>query len=313
MSDAPLLFASRSYQALGERIAKDAGLERGEVEATEFPDGEHYRRIVTDCRGRDVVLLAGTTSDTDTLALYDIACAAVYYGARRLSIVLPFYGYSTMERATKPGEVVTAKTRARLLSSIPDAALGNEIIMLDLHVEGITHYFEGSMRPRHVSARTLIADVARGLGGDDFVLACTDAGRAKWVEALGNELDVSCAFAYKRRTSGATTEVVGVSEHVAGKRVVIYDDMIRTGSSLIGAAQAYADAGATEVMAVTTHGVFPGRALETLQHTGLFAAIACTDSHPRARELESDFLRVHTVSNLFTSALCDQGMQGLYG
>ncbi len=306
----PLLFASRSYQQLGHRLADEAGLELGEVEAREFPDGEHYRRIVTDCRGRDVVLLAGTTSDTDTLALYDIACAAVYYGARRLSILLPFYGYSTMERATKPGEVVTAKTRARLLSSIPDAALGNEIIMLDLHVEGITHYFEGSMRPRHVSARGLISDVARGLGGDDFVLACTDAGRAKWVEALGNELDVSCAFAYKRRIDGSSTEVVGVSEHVVGKRVVIYDDMIRTGSSLMGAARAYMDAGATDVSAVTTHGVFPGAALNALEDSGLFSAIACTDSHPRASALAGDFLRVHSISTLFTSALHKQGMQG---
>tara|TARA_R110002096_G_scaffold434832_1_gene658097 strand:+ start:93110 stop:94051 length:942 start_codon:yes stop_codon:yes gene_type:complete len=306
----PLLFASRSYQLLAARLADASNFEVGEVEAREFPDGEQYRRITTSCRGRDVILLAGTISDTDTLALYDIACAAVYYGARRLTILLPFFGYSTMERATKAGEVVTAKTRARLLSSIPAASMGNEIIMLDLHVEGITHYFEGSMRPRHVSARPLIADIARGLVGDDFVLACTDAGRAKWVEGLANELDVACAFAYKRRLDGSSTEVVGVSERVAGKKVVIYDDMIRTGSSLIGAAEAYTNAGATEVAAVTTHGVFPQDALETLRATGLFSAIACTDSHPRACELQGDFLQVHSVSSLLSNALLDQGMQG---
>ncbi len=308
MRQPPLLFASQSYQQLADRLAKESDLDVGGIEARQFPDGEKYRRITTSCRGRDVVLLGGTISDTDTLALYDIACAAVYYGARRLSILLPFFGYSTMERATRPGEVVTAKTRARLLSSIPAAAMGNEILMLDLHVEGITHYFEGSMRPRHVSARPLIAHIARGLVGDDFVLACTDAGRAKWVEALANELDVSCAFAYKRRLNGSNTEVVGVSERVAGKKVVIYDDMIRTGSSLIGAAQAYTNAGATEVAAVTTHGVFPQDALQSLQDTGLFSAVACTDSHPRATELAGDFLQVHSISSLLTNALSEQGM-----
>jgi len=310
VSQAPLLYASRNYDDLGQRLAAKSQVELGEVEAREFPDGERYRRIVTPCRGRDVILLAGTVTDADTLALYDVACASVYYGARRLSILLPFFGYSTMERAIRPGEVVTAKTRARLLSSIPDAAMGNEIIMLDLHVEGITHYFEGSMQPRHLSARPLIAELARGLGGDDFVLACTDAGRAKWVEALANELGVACAFAYKRRLGGADTEVIGVSERVAGKKVVIYDDMIRTGSSLMGAAEAYIEAGATEVSALTTHGVFPGEALSDLRKSGLFAAIACTDSHPRARELADSFLQVHSIATLLADSLHDQGMRG---
>ncbi len=303
----PLLFALPSYKALADRLATESStkthLEAGEIEAREFPDGEHYRRIVSPCRGRDVVLLGGSVSDSDTLALYDIACALVYHGARRLTMCLPFFGYSTMERAMRPGEVVTAKTRARLFSSIPAAAMGNEIVLLDLHVQGITHYFEGSMQARHVSAKPLIAEIARGLGGDEFVLASTDAGRAKWVEALANELGVTCAFAYKHRTGDASTEVIGVSERVLGKKVVIYDDMIRTGSSLIGAARAYRDAGATEVTALATHGVFPDDALKRLQQSRLFTAIACTDSHPRADALASDFLSVHSIAGLLRKAI----------
>ncbi|MCP4447668.1 MAG: ribose-phosphate pyrophosphokinase [Myxococcales bacterium] len=310
MRQPPLLFASQSYELLGQRLAEESDVEVGEVEARQFPDGERYRRITTACRGRDVILLGGTITDSDTLALYDVACALVYYGARRLSILLPFFGYSTMERAMRPGEVVTAKTRARLLSSIPPAAMGNEIIMLDLHVQGITHYFEGSMQPRHVSARPLIAELARSLGGDDFVLACTDAGRAKWVEALANELGVACAFAYKRRLDGASTEVIDVSANVSGKKVVIYDDMIRTGSSLVGSAEAYRNAGATSVSALTTHGVFPADALETLRDSGMFSSIVCTDSHPRASELAGDFLQVHSISKLLTNSLVDHGMWG---
>jgi ribose-phosphate pyrophosphokinase len=87
---------------------------------------------------------------------------------------------------------------------------------------------------------------------------------------------------------------------------VIYDDMIRTGSSLAGAAQAYKDAGAVEVSALTTHGVFPEGALQRLQDTGLFSRIATTDTHPRSRELESDFLTVHSVSDLLCAALLDE-------
>lgn len=304
--DSSLLFVSQSYRELGQRVANCGGYELGDVERREFPDGEHYRRLLSKVRGRDVILLGGTASDRDTLELYDLACALVYYGATRLSIVLPFFGYSTMERAVRSGEVVTAKARARLFSSIPPAANGNQIFLLDLHVQGITHYFEGSVHPVHISARPLMATIAKELGGEDFVLACTDAGRAKWVETMANDLGVTAAFAYKKRNDDHSTEVVSVSTHVSGKRVVIYDDMIRTGSSLAGAAQAYKDAGAIDVSALTTHGVFPEGALERLRGTGLFSAIATTDSHPRSLELECDFLAVHSVSNLICAALKDE-------
>ncbi|MBL4634393.1 MAG: ribose-phosphate pyrophosphokinase [Kofleriaceae bacterium] len=304
-----MLFVTARYAELGKRYRDVSGCCAGEVETRDFPDGEHYRRILTPCRGRDVVLLGGSISDSDTLELYDLACSLVYYGARRLTLVLPFFGYSTMERPMRSGEVVTAKTRATLFSAIPPAAMGNRIVLLDLHVQGITHYFEGAVQPVHVSARPLIADLAAELGGDDFVLACTDAGRAKWVEGLAGDLGVTPAFAYKRRIDGANTEVVGVSAHVQGKRVVIYDDMIRTGSSLLGAAKAYRDAGAIDVSAVTTHGVFPGDALERLRGSGLFSSIATTDSHPRSLELAGDFLKVHTISELLYSAVREEGSE----
>ena len=102
------------------------------------------------------------------------------------------------------------------------------------------------------------------------MLASTDAGRAKWVESLAKDLQVDAAFVYKRRTSGSETEITGVSANVAGQRVVIYDDMIRTGGSLLNAAQVYRDAGAVAIDAIATHGVFPGDSLEK------FARAACS-------------------------------------
>ena len=277
--------------------------ERGEVTRKRFPDGERYLRIETESAGRDIVLVGGTITDSDTLEIYDLACALVKYGARRLSLVIPYYGYSTMERATRAGEVVGAKTRARLLSSIPRAANGNRVFMMDLHKVGIAHYFEGGIRPVHFHAKSIIEDAARRMGGNDFVLACTDAGRAKWVESLAHRMGVDVAFVYKRRLDGNHTEVAGVSAHVAGKVVVIYDDMIRTGGSLLGAAQAYADAGATDVYAIATHGVFPGNAIDTLTRSGIISSIVCTDTHPHARSLASDFLTVAPVAPLLATQL----------
>ena len=303
MITSPLVFSIAAYDYLGAAIAAAGGWEYGKVHRERFPDGEHYCRIATDPADRDVILVGGTIDDESTLALYDLACGLVGNGAYRLSLVIPYFGYSTMERSTRDGEIVTAKTRARLLSSIPLASRGTQVFLLDLHVASIAHYFEGGIRPIHVYAKELVLDEARRLGGKDFVLACTDAGRAKWVESLANDLDVQAAFVYKRRVSGSETHVTGVSAQVSGKRVIIYDDMIRTGGSLISAAQAYRDAGAASIDAIATHGLFPGDSLARIAATGLFGQVATTDSHPRAVALSSPYLHVTSTAKLLAEHL----------
>ena len=175
--------------------------------------------------------------------------------------------------------------------------------MLDLHTEGITHYFEGAITPRHISGTKVIAAAAREIGGEDFVLACTDAGRAKWVESLANDLGVHAAFVFKRRLDETRTEVTAVSAQVRGKNVVIYDDMIRTGGSLIHAARAYADAGAARLDAITTHGLFPADALEKLRSCGLLQRVVSTNSHPNACRLQDDFLQVISVADILVDEL----------
>jgi ribose-phosphate pyrophosphokinase len=298
----PIVFAIQAYDYLGRAVAAATGWQLGAVTRKTFPDGEHYLRIDTDPADRDVVLVGGTIDDATTLELYDLACGMVTAGAYRLRIVMPFFGYSTMERSVRTGEVVTAKTRARLLSSVPMASRGTQVFLLDLHVAAIAHYFEGGIRPIHIYGKSLVTAAARRLGGDDFVLACTDAGRAKWVESLANDLGVAAAFVYKRRHDDSTA-VTGVSAQVAGKRVVIYDDMIRTGGSLLSAARAYRAAGAVAIDAIATHGLFPNNSLARLEQSGLLGRIIVTDSHPRAVALQSPFLAVDSTATLLAEHL----------
>ncbi|HEY6180523.1 MAG TPA: ribose-phosphate pyrophosphokinase-like domain-containing protein, partial [Kofleriaceae bacterium] len=153
---APIVFSTEAYDYLGRAVAAAAGWQRGAVTRRTFPDGEHYLRIETDPADRDVVLVGGTIDDSTTLELYDLACGMVTGGAYRLSIVMPFFGYSTMERSGRPGEVVTAKTRARLLSSVPMASRGTQVFLLDLHVAAVAHYFEGGIRPIHIAGKSLV-------------------------------------------------------------------------------------------------------------------------------------------------------------
>jgi ribose-phosphate pyrophosphokinase len=304
----PVILSTQTYDALGTSIAAMLPGSRGIIARKSFPDGEHYLRLDTKVAGEDVILVGGTTSDSDTLEVYDIASAVVKYGARSLTLVVPYFGYATMERATQPGEVVTAKNRARLFSSLPQGDNPNRILLLDVHTEGLPYYFEGSIVPTHVYAKKLILDRIQSISPNkqDLVLACTDAGRAKWVESLANDLGVSASFVFKKRLDGETTQVTAVSAQVEGKLVVIYDDMIRTGGSLIGAANAYKAAGAATIHAICTHGLFPGESLARIAASGLFASVSATSSHPRAIALRGEFLHVMDITELVVEELRPQ-------
>jgi len=275
----------------------------GEIERETFPDGERGLRLASTVADADAVLVGGTATDGDTLELYDLACALVECGVHALTLVVPYFGYSTQERPSRPGESVTAKTRARLLSSIPLPSGGIRVLLVDLHTAGLPYYFEGGVRPVHVTARPLLAAAIRRHAPGGCVVASTDAGRAKVVEALANELAVDASFVFKRRDAAGATRILAVSARVAGQHVMLYDDMIRTGSSALAAAEAYRHAGASQITAVATHGVLPGDALERLEHGGLFDRVIVTDTHPRARALAGRFLEVHSVVPLLADAL----------
>lgn len=257
------------------------GYERGSIERKQFPDGERYLRLENDSWGRDVVLLGGTPTDLDWLEVYDLGCAISRAGARSLSIVMPYFGYATMERAVKPGEVVTAKTRARLISAIPPCEAGTRVLLFDLHTDGVEFYFGDGHVTHHIYGASVITGAIEKLMGDrPYVLGATDAGRAKWVQSLARRLGAPPAFVYKKREDSGNLSVTGINADVKGREVVVYDDMIRTGSSLKQAGRAYLDAGATKVHAIASHLVLPGDALQQLFDCGIFESILGTNSHP---------------------------------
>lgn len=291
-----ILFSTLRYQYLKEQLLQWGDLKSGDLEVSFFPDGERYMRILTDIHHQEVFLLGGTVSDQDTLEIYDLACAFAKQGADKLTLIVPYFGYSTMERAVKKGEVVTAKTRARLFSSIPTTNKGNHLILMDLHSEGLPHYFEGNIHAIHLYCKPLIMQICKEIAGSDFVLACTDAGRAKWVESLANDMGVNAAFVFKRRLSGDNTMVTGINADVLGKTVILYDDMIRTGGSLIQAGKAYKQAGAGKLYAITTHGLFSNNAVEKIKSSGVFEKIFATNTHVNVVDICDEFLVVKSIA-----------------
>jgi ribose-phosphate pyrophosphokinase len=298
-----ILFNISSYQYLADKILASGQFEKGELEVSRFTDGECYQRILSNVEGLDVVLIGGTVNDKATLEMYDLASSLVSYGANSLTMVIPYFGYSTMERAVLTGEVVTAKTRARLFSAIPKSNKGNKILLFDLHSEGIQYYFEHDVYPVHIYCKDLVIEAAIEHGGDNFVMASTDAGRAKWVESLANDIGVNAAFILKRRLKGDHTEVSAINADVKDKTVIIYDDMIRSGGSIVNAAKTYKEAGAGDIIVITTHGLFVNDGIKKLKDSGLIKKLICTDSHANTINLGDEFVEVRSIAGLICKNL----------
>ena len=308
-----LVLSTSSYQHLAEKVVaqSECNTRLLTLETKRFPDGERYHRLKDSVVARHVIIVGGTIDDQETMELFDLACMAQRWGAWRIRLIIPYFGYQTMERAAKSGEDVKAKNRALLLSSIPKPPDGVKIFALDLHQEGIPEYFSNAVQCIHVYAESLMLGLFASIARDkNAVLACTDAGRLKWITSYAKKLSLPVAVVLKNRISGSQTEEIDVHANVQDKHVIMYDDMIRTGGSLIGAASALRDRGAEMITAVATHGVLPGDSLKRLQTaTGsdkkpLFDRVVVTDSHPAATKLaaENDFLQIQSIAKVLALA-----------
>lgn len=297
-----IVLSTSSYSYLvAEILALKSQWISGKIECKEFPDGETYHRIDSLINNESFLLIGGTITDKETMELLDIAMGLIEGGAKSIKIAIPYFGYATMERKIQEGEIVKAKTRAQMIGALANGHTIVEVLLFDLHSEGIPYYFTGEIYTKHIYCKSLIMDAARKFGGNNFILAATDAGRAKWVESLAEEMKVDAAFIYKRRKSGSETEIVGINADVKDRVVVIYDDMIRTGGSLLQAAKAYHDNGATKIIVLTTHGLFVNNALQKIQDQGLIEQVWCTNTHINAIKINSDLLEVDSIASLIVS------------
>ena len=299
-----MLVGGRSNPALAEAIAERLGVMLGEVELKTFANGETYVRYCESIRGCDVFIVqSGNAPVNDHLVeLLIMIQAAKLASAKRITAVVPWFPYSRQDKKSAPREPVTAKLVADALES----AGADRVVTMDLHAGQIQGFF--TIPVDHMTALQLFAQYYRdkGLYGDDVIAVSPDVGRAKFARRFGQMLEADLAILNKARPEhdrAAITEVIG---EVEGKIAIMIDDMILTGGTLIAGAEALREAGASEVYACATHGLFPGNAFEKIAASEL-AHVTVTDTvpiDPINRPANLDVLPVsgllaETIMNIF--------------
>jgi ribose-phosphate pyrophosphokinase len=238
--------------------------------------------------GRCAIYVCPLCGDEDILEVLRVGTTLVQYGVRRRIFIIPFLAYSTMERAVKPGEVVTAKCTIQMLSAIGSVGNGNVFLLFDLHTAGLLHYFEGPCIRLEIYGQAVLSKALPELNfnRETYIFASGDLGRSAWVNAFARDNGVGVAFIRKTRThedGKSVTQVCEVIGNVFQKNVIIYDDMTRTGGTLIHAAEKYLSEGALSVDVLVSHLALIGEKEIQAMIDSPVRTIVATNSHPRTQ------------------------------
>jgi len=295
-----MLFAGRSNRPLAEDIGRHLGVQLGEVKLKTFANGENYCRYEKSIRGADVFIVqSGSPPVNDhLLELLIMIQAAKLASAKRITAVVPWFPYSRQDKKSRPREPITAK----LVADMIEAAGADRVLTMDLHAGQIQGFF--SVPVDHMTALPLFATYYRdkGLFGEKVVAVSPDPGRAKMARRFGAMLEADLAIMNKVRPEHDTAEVTEVIGDVRGKTALLSDDMIVTGGTLIAGATALREAGATEVYACATHGLFPGNAFEKIAASEL-TKVTVTDTVPIDPVNRPEKIDVLPVSGLLAETI----------
>lgn len=281
--DSLRIFAGRASRALAERMCAhlDMPLSRGRTEA--FADGEIIVKVEDDVRGRDCFVVQSTCAPVhehlmELLIFIDCLRRA---SARRITAVIPYFGYARQDRKDEGRVPITAKLVANLITS----AGADRVLCMDLHAAQIQGFFD--IPVDHLSAGPVLLDHFRSIraGLGDLVVVSPDIGNVKIANMYAQELQAELAIIDKRRESGTTVRPRHLIGNVEGRPVLMVDDMISTAGTICEAARVVIGQGATAVFAAATHAVMVGMAMERLAEAPIQRVIV-TDTIPAESRLD---------------------------
>ena len=294
------IFSGTANQELAKGIVDYLNIPLSSVKIRRFSDGEISVRILENVRGMDVFVVQPTIPPSDNIMeLLLIIDALRRSSAERITAVLPYYGYGRQDKKAEPRVPISAKLVANLIVE----AGANRVLTLDLHSQQIAGYFDIPVDHLFAASVTIKHMLSIGIHEDNSVLVSPDAGRVVVARAIAKKIDgnVPIAIVDKRRPGANEAEVVNIIGDVQGKVAVIIDDIVDTGGTLIGAANAIKSAGAKLVYAYITHPVLSGSSISKIEASSLDKLIV-TDSIPLG-DKKSDKIQVISVAGLIGEAI----------
>ncbi len=293
------LFSGNANQSLARDVAASLGISLGKAEVGTFSDGECSLDIGENVRGQDCFILQSTSAPANAhlMELLIMIDALKRASARRITAVVPYYGYARQDRKVKPRAPITAKLVADLITM----AGADRMLCMDLHAGQIQGFF--NIPVDNLYATSLLLQAVQAHIRDELVIISPDAGGVERARAYAKRLDANLAIIDKRREVANVAKVMNIIGNVEGKTCVIVDDMVDTAGTLCEAARALMDAGATSVYAAITHPVLSGPAIKRIAESDLQNLIV-TDTIPlRPEAEESTKIKVVSVADQLGEAI----------
>ncbi|MHB9145252.1 MAG: ribose-phosphate diphosphokinase [Symbiobacteriia bacterium] len=292
------IFAGNSNPELAKAIAEHLGTPLGDMEVGRFSNGEIQVLINESVRGHDTFVMQPTSSpaNDNLMELLIIIDALRRASARRITAVVPFYGYARQDRKTKPREPITAKLVANLITM----AGARRVLTMDLHAGQIQGFFD--IPVDHLQGVPILAEYFGHKELVDPVVVSPDTGGVPRAGSLAKRLGAGIAIIDKRRPRPNVAEVMNVIGEVRGRTCIMVDDMIDTAGTLTAGAKALMERGAREVYAAATHAIFSGPAVGRMVESPIREVII-TDTIPIEPDKRFDKLVQLSVAKLFGEAI----------
>ncbi len=308
------LFTGRANPQLAEGICRYLGIEMGHIEVSEFSDGELFVQVQENIRGQDVFLMQSTCQPVNQhfMELLIMADACKRASAARITAVLPYFGYSRQDRKDRPRVPITAKLVADLITT----AGVNRLLTVDLHTGQLQGYF--NIPVDHLFATPVLVEYLQQQQYHDLIIIAPDAGGVERAGAFAKRLDVPLGIIDKRRVSDRKNiaKVVHIIGDVAGRDVLIVDDMVDTAGTLVEATEALLCEGARRVFAGATHAVLSGPAMQRLASSKLEELVVTNTIPLGSKEQSWDRIRVLPMAPLLGEAIrrihCDESVSSLF-
>ncbi len=290
------IFSGSSNTQLAEKIAEKLSRPLGFIELKRFSDGEIWSKYGENIRGSEVFIIQSTNPPAENLVeLLIMIDAAKRASAKRITAVIPYFGYSRQDRKDQPRVSITAKLIANLIT----VAGADRIMTMDLHAAQIQGFFDIPFD--HLYGSTIFSGLFDKIN-ENLVVVSPDVGGIKMARSYAKRLHADLVVIDKRRPKQNLAEVVHIIGSVENKDVLLVDDMIDTAGTFIGAIEALKNNGAKKIYGAITHPLLSGHAIERIKNSQL-TKLFVSDTIPLSKDADVDKISVITASDIFAEAI----------